>query len=327
MAGIKASIIIPAYNAEKTIDTTLMALQNQNFPKEQFEVIVVDDGSTDQTTGIVNKFKTTKLIQQKNSGPALARNTGAKLASGEVLIFTDSDCVPEKNWLNEMLQPFEDQSISGVQGAYKTHQKEWMAQFVQLEIEERYERMKKSKQLDWIGTYSAGYRKSIYLQEKGFDEQFSKASGEDSDLSYRLQEKGFKLIFNPNAIVYHKHPTSLTQYLEKKFQHAYWRVLLYKKHPKKISHDSYTPGTLKLQLIFTIVLGISLVLFVFAKIYAIIAIWAIIFLLITMTPFVLFAARRNILLSVLAPCILFLRTIAFLAGLAKGILVQNSRKG
>jgi glycosyltransferase involved in cell wall biosynthesis len=89
------SVIVPAYNAESTIGKCLDALERQNIPRDEYEVIVVDDGSTDNMPGIVKRFPV-KYISQQNKGPASARNRGAGEAKGEIILFTDSDCVPRE---------------------------------------------------------------------------------------------------------------------------------------------------------------------------------------------------------------------------------------
>ena len=140
-ANKTASVIVPAYNSAQTIIGCINALKAQDYGGK-FEIIVVDDGSKDSTTQIAKKSGA-KVFSQPNAGPAKARNLGAENAKGEILLFTDADCVPEKNWLQEMLQPFAEKKVSGVQGAYKTRQKSLAARFAQIEIEERYERMKR----------------------------------------------------------------------------------------------------------------------------------------------------------------------------------------
>lgn len=243
---LKASVVIPAYNAEGVIGSCLEALRSQRI--RPGEIIVVDDGSTDGTSAVANKFKGVRTLRQKNKGPAAARNLGASKASGDIILFTDADCVPDKKWVERMLEPFKDKNVAGVQGAYRTRQKSLVARFSQAEIEDRYKRMKRGDSIDFIGTYAAGYRRSIFKSFGGFDESFPKASGEDPELSFRVAEKGHKLIFNPSAIVYHIHPDSLGKYLRQKYWRAYWRVLLYKKHPGKAVKESYTPQTLKAQI-------------------------------------------------------------------------------
>jgi len=241
------SIIVPAYNDEKAISNCVESLMQQDY-KMPFEVIVIDDGSKDDTGDAAEELGAI-VLRKKNAGPAKARNLGAKNAKGEILVFTDSDCVPEKNWLSEMLEPFKDKEVIGVQGAYKTKQKELVARFVQAEIEERYEKMKKnSRKLDWIGSYSAAYRKKDFFDVGGFDESFPKASGEDPELSFKLAKQGKKLVFNPKAIVYHTHPKSIREYFKVKFFRAFYRVKLYSKHSDKILNDSYTKNSIKIQI-------------------------------------------------------------------------------
>src|SRR3989338_8288401 len=190
---MKASVIIPAYNEEKTIGKTLESLKEQSF--RDFEIIVVDDGSRDRTAEIA-KNSEAKVIVQKNAGPASARNEGARNAKGEVIVFIDADCVADERWLEHMLKPFSDKDVAGVQGAYKSSQKSLVARFTQLDIEDRYKRLeRKADQLDWIGSYSAAYRKKIFLELDGFDEDFPLASGKDPQLSFKVSRKGCKLVF------------------------------------------------------------------------------------------------------------------------------------
>ena len=240
------SVIIPVYNSEKTIMGCIKAINAQSV--KPAEIIVVDDGSSDGTKKILGKSGV-KFFSQKNSGPAKARNLGASKARGEILVFTDADCVPEKSWLEEMLAPFSETSVAGVQGAYRTKQASLTARFSQIEIEERYDRMLKSSKLDWLGSYSAAYRRSDFLVAGGFDESFPKASGEDPELSYRLAKSGKRLVFNPRAIVNHTHPDSLMKYLRVKYFRAFYRVNLYSKHSDKIASDSYTTPWIKFQIL------------------------------------------------------------------------------
>jgi len=252
--SVKASVIIPVYNSEEAISGTIEAISSQEF--DDFEIISVDDGSTDGSLqilkGLEDKIRNLRVISQKNKGPAAARNYGAKEASGEIIVFTDSDCVPEKNWLKEMVKPFEDKEVVGVQGKYKNlNTGNTVSVFTQSEIEERYLRMGSQKYTDFIGSYSAAYRKSVFLDVNGFDESFLKASGEDPELSYRIAAKGHKMVFNEKAIVGHPHPTSIKNYIKQKFSRGYWGVLLYKKHPSKMGGQSYNSSLYFIHIAFT----------------------------------------------------------------------------
>jgi len=317
------SVIIPAFNSEKTIGKTIESIVKQKTT-EKLELIVVDDGSRDNTAKEVRKFKDISLIQQKkNSGPAVARNLGAKKAKGEIILFTDADCVAEKNWLEEMIKPFENQEVVGVQGTYKTKQKNWTARFVQAEIEDRYDLMKKKEFIDFIGSYSAAYRKKVFLEFDGFNEEFPSASGEDPELSYRMEKKGLKLKFNPNAIVYHLHPKSFLKYLKIKFFRGYWRILMYKYHQDKMIKDSYTPQTLKLQIVlmYAIIIGLIINLFLpFNSINWMACYGFSLAFLLTLIPFTVKTLKKDFLVGLLSPIFVYFRTFSFCLGLIAGII-------
>lgn len=314
---LRASVIIPAYNAEKTLQACIDGLMQQTRIPD--EIIVVDDGSEDRTKTIAEAYSLVTLLSQKNQGPAKARNVGAQNANGDVIVFLDSDCVPEKNWLEELLKPFANEKVVGVQGAYKTRQTSVVAQFDQADIEYRYERMKRAKKLDWIGSYSAAYLRKIFLEEKGFDETFPKASGEDAELSYRLAEKGFVLVFAPNAIVYHTHPAHIIHYLYVKFFRAYWRMRMYIKYPQKVIGDSYTPNNLKYSVV------LALLTFFLTAGTIIFPAWGIWAVACVLGFFVLFScsfspAKLGIVLWATGFILYFFRSIIFAAGLISGFL-------
>src|SRR3990172_10127958 len=195
---MKISVIVPAYNAQKTIHQSIEALLAQEYPKERYEVIIIDDGSSDGTADVVKAYPV-KYMHQRNQGPATARNAGAREAGGEIMLFTDSDCVPFANWIAEMVKPFEDKEVVAVKGAYKNKQKSMVARFAQLEFEERFEMLKKAESIDMVDTYSAGYRRDLFMAAGGFDASFPVANNEDTELSYRLSVLGHKMVFNPGA--------------------------------------------------------------------------------------------------------------------------------
>ncbi len=328
---MKASVIIPAYDSSATIADCVKALKNQEFAGS-FEIIVVDDGSKDGTAQIAARAGA-KVFSQQNAGPAKARNLGAKKAKGEILLFTDADCIAQKNWLQEMLKPFSDKKVVGVQGAYKTGQESIVARFCQIEIEERYELMKRrADELDWVGSYSAAYRKEDFFEAGGFDESFPKASGEDPELSYKLAKAGKKLVFNPQAVVYHTHPDTIWKYLRTKYYRAFYRVNLYSKHKDKIAKDSYTTTEIRVQVFCSyagtafFLLSIILV-FLGHGFYALasLALSTIFTVLgfVSGLGFTLFAARTDWQVALFSLVVIPLRTIVFALGLLAGVLKQK----
>ncbi len=320
------SVVIPAYNAEKTINKCLDSIMNQDCT-EEYDVIVVDDGSTDSTPQIVLRFDNIRLIRQENAGPASARNKGAAEAKGEIILFTDSDCFPTENWISEMVNPFKNNNeVVGVKGAYKTGQKEIAARFVQIEYQDKYNYMSKNKYIDFMDTYSAGFKRDVFLEMKGYDTEFPVACAEDVELSYRLSKRGFKMVFNPDAIVYHIHSNRLVDYLIKKYKFAYWRMLALKKNPQKAVKDSHTPQIMKLQLLFPpAILGSPILAAMFSGSQYLSLFLSILFLLTTI-PFAIRSFKSDLTVGLLSPIFLFLRATAQFLGVLAGIIYLLRKK-
>jgi cellulose synthase/poly-beta-1,6-N-acetylglucosamine synthase-like glycosyltransferase len=318
MTNTRFSVIIPAYNAEKTLSFCLEALADQSVPKENYEVIVVDDGSTDETSKIAKGFNV-KYIFQTNRGPATARNRGARKAAGGIILFTDSDCVPDHNWIQEMVSPFSDTEVVGVKGAYKTRQREFAARFAQAEFEDRYDLLQKSSFIDMVDTYSAAFRKDVFLNMGGFDESFPVANNEDTELSYRLATAGYKLVFNPGAFVYHTHPDTFMKYLKLKFWRGYWRMVVYRRYPDKVVKDSYTPTIIKIQ---TMLMALSLPLiplswFAPNLIYLALLTWGVIIVL--SFPFSIKTFKKDRPVGLISPMVVLLRSLVFAVGSLLGV--------
>ena len=143
--------------------------------------------------------------------------------------------------------PFADPDVAGAKGTYLSKQRSIVARFTQLEYEDRYDRMAGSDRIDFIDTYSAAYRRDIFLANGGFDSRF--LINEDQEFAFRLAEKGYKLVFAPAAQVYHQHNRTLTQYIRRKFKIGMWKVRVTRQHPTQVVRDSHTPGALKAQLL------------------------------------------------------------------------------
>lgn len=316
---MRFSVIVPTYNSRGTIASCLEALLHQSMPPSEYEIIVVDDGSTDGTEEIVKKYDV-KYLSQPHRGPAAARNLGVAHAAGDIVLFTDADCVPAADWIKKMSLPFEDDEIVGVKGAYQTRQRELMARFVQLEYEDKYERMRKNRWIDFIDTYSAGYRRDVLLANDGFDTGFPGASVEDQELSFRLAKRGYKMVFQPEAIVYHRHATDLTSYVRKKFRIGYWKVRVHARHPQKIASDSHTPQVLKVQVGLMPILIAALFLSIGGALPwdafgAVLVIFGL-----TALPFCVRVITRDRAVGIVSPFLLLVRASALAAGLAVGVI-------
>jgi len=317
------SIIIPTFNGASRIGNCLDALLRQK-PRPNVEILVVDDGSTDNTADVVGRYPGVRCITQSNAGPAAARNRGAAEAHGTIVLFTDDDCVPMPDWLEAMLAPFRDPEVVGAKGAYRTRQKSLIARFVQIEYEDRYRLMSNLDCIDFIDTYSAAFRRDRFLEMTGYDTSFPVACAEDVELSYRMSARGWKMKFAPGAIVYHTHPDSLSGYLKKKYKFAFWRVLALRKNPGKAVKDSHTPQLMKLQLLFVpaLLLAAAFDVAVRPPVSAS-ALVAVAFLLSTL-PFAFRAMTKDSIVGVFSPALLAARSCAQLLGVTAGVL--NARR-
>ncbi len=261
------TIVIPAYNAAGTILGPIEACLNQTYPPHLLQTIVVDDGSSDQTPEKVRawlkekgfeeerdndnqgrgQFRYVKgaseirYIRQSNAGPASARNTGWRNASGAIVCFTDADCIPHPDWVERMVERQErGKTIAGaVGGSYDIANTEsLLASCIHQEIVHRHGRMKETVRA--LGSYNLCMRREVLEALRGFGESFRRASGEDNDLCYRLLKAGYVLLFERRALVKHHFPERLTQYLKEQYRHGYWRMKLYRHHPALMRGDDYT---------------------------------------------------------------------------------------
>ncbi|MCB8944129.1 MAG: sugar transferase [Ardenticatenaceae bacterium] len=302
------SIIIPAYNAGHTIEACIRALQQQET-NETFEIIVVNDASTDNTVEVATAVGAHQIISKGKLGKSGTRNAGAEAAQGSILLFTDADCEPLPDWIERMITPFRhDPDVIGVKGAYYSRQTELVARFTQVEVEERYDRMRQLPTTNFIDTYAAAYKRDIFLENGGFDTSLPEV--EDQDFSFRLAAKGYKMVFVPEARVYHRHTVSARHYFRRKFAIGKWKAMLMHRHPERLVSDSRTPQLLKVQMGFTLLLPPAIIA---ALIWPQLA-WGLtavtLGFILSCLPFLIKTARRDAPVLLIALPMLFLRAVA-----------------
>jgi glycosyltransferase involved in cell wall biosynthesis len=314
--ALRISVIIPAYNAADTIGRCLEALDAQTHPPD--EIIVVDDGSTDDTAQVAGAFDV-HVITQPNQGPGAARNRGVAAAHGDLLLFTDADCAPAPDWVACMIAPFTSAEVAGAKGTYRTHQRGLVPRFVQIEYENRYDRMRGRSSIDFIDTYSAAYRSDVFRSSGGFDAALR--MNQDQELSFRLTADGHRLVFVPEARVYHLHDASLKEYVRRKFWIGYWKARVVRAHPSKLVRDSHTPQVLKLQMGLAGLGGLLLIGGLLDGRLALGGLMAWGLLMLSAIPFLIKVWRRDRPVLLIAPLMLFLRAWA----LGLGFLLGNLR--
>jgi glycosyltransferase involved in cell wall biosynthesis len=315
-------VIVPVYNGAKSLDACLTALSSQQKPMvgaDGYEVIVVDDGSVDGSAEIAAQHGVT-VIRQDHAGVAVARNRGARQARGQLLLFTDADCEPLPDWVEQMVAPFADPDVVGVKGVYRTRQRALVARFAQAEYEEKYARLGQRRQIDFIDTYSAAYRRNVFMAEGGFNPDFLR--NQDQEFSFRLAKAGHKLVFAPQAVVLHQHPTTLWRYAMRKARIGRWKVRVHTLHPSKALRDSYTPWTQKTQILLLPLAGMAAAAAIFGLIpWAFVAIPALVGF-ISCVPLMVNATRHGWQVVLIAPLLALVRALALGLGVTWGLLGQ-----
>jgi cellulose synthase/poly-beta-1,6-N-acetylglucosamine synthase-like glycosyltransferase len=318
------SIVVPAYNAHKTIGACVTAILSNDYAG-RMELWVVDDASTDNTAELARQAGAMVLSAGKLYRTG-ARNLGARHATGDILLFTDSDCVPHRDWVAQMVAKFvADPLVMGVKGVYTCQQSHPIARFTQIECEERYDRMAKRAEINMIDTYAAGFRREVFLQVGGFDE--SLAILEDQDLSFRLAAQGLRLVFAPAAKVQHTHLTNAWRYARRKFHFAEWKPTVLRRFPNRLWSDSRAPQYMKLQMLLAwawlVPLGVGW--------FYPLAVWGVLLVglafVLSSLPFLSRTLRRDpTILPIVLP-MLWLRAASLMAGMLVGTvrLVRGNR--
>jgi glycosyltransferase involved in cell wall biosynthesis len=317
------SVIVPAYNAAATLDACLDALSQQTVGADAYEVIVVDDGSTDGSAAIAQRHGVT-VLRLAHSGAAAARNEGARRARGRILLFTDADCEPLEAWIERMVAPFADAEVAGVKGAYCTRQRSLVARFAQAEYEEKYRRLARMEQIDFVDTYAAAYRRDLFWALGGFDPHF--LLDEDQEFSFRVAKTGAKLVFAPDALVYHHHQETAWGYARRKLGLGRWKVEVHARYPAKALRDSYTPWSQKIQIA---LVPLTLALVVGAargRLYRRAAAGLASLGLVTTLPLAYTARRQGWAVAAVSPFLALVRAVALALGLARGLLALASRE-
>jgi len=224
---LTVSIVVPVYNGAGTIATCLESLLHQNYPTEAYEIIVVENNSTDNTTQVVQKYPV-RLFHSHEYGPAPARNLGLAKSEAEVVAFTDADCVADPNWLRELIKLYEVPDTGGVGGAILAYQHA-NRNIVEMFSDEYSPLINFAKGervfLPDLYAANASYRRQLLKEIGGFNPRL--VTADDVDAAWRLQlQTGRKLRYAPQAIIYHHHRATRKGLARQYRQYGFGEIVL-----------------------------------------------------------------------------------------------------
>jgi O-antigen biosynthesis protein len=229
----KVSVVVATYNGARTLKTCLESLVHLNYP--DYEVILVDDGSTDRTPEIADSYPAVRYFRQPNLGLSTARNTGIQAATGEIIAFTDSDCRADEDWLHYLISDLLNGDFAGIGGHnFLPPEDSLVAAAVMVSPGGPAHVMLTDREAEHLPGCNMAFYKSALIEIGGFDPVFRKA-GDDVDVCWRLLESGFKLGFSPAGFVWHYRRSTVAGYLKQQAGYGEAEALLAHKHPEYFS--------------------------------------------------------------------------------------------
>lgn len=227
----RISVVVCSHNGQQTIGDCLAGLRELRYP--DFEIIVVDDGSNDATASIVEQYDEFQLIRTENRGLSSARNTGLAAATGEIVAYLDDDARPDPDWLSYLALTFLTTDHVGVGGPNIPPPGDGLiAECVANAPGGPIHVLLSDSEAEHIPGCNMAFRKANLEAIDGFDPQF-RVAGDDVDVCWRLQQRGWTLGFSPSAVVWHHRRDSVRAYWKQQQGYAKAEVLLRRKWPEK----------------------------------------------------------------------------------------------
>ena len=226
----RISVVVCSHNGGRTIRDCLEGLKRLAYP--DYEVIVVDDGSTDDTAAIAARYDC-RLIRTPNRGLSNARNAGLAAARGEIVAYLDDDAYPDPHWLTYLAAAFLRTSHAGVGGPNIAPPGDgWIAECVARSPGGPVHVLLTDREAEHIPGCNMAFRKACLEAIGGFDPRF-RTAGDDVDVCWRLQERGWTLGFHPAAMVWHHRRNSLRAYWKQQIGYGRAEAMLERKWPEK----------------------------------------------------------------------------------------------
>ncbi len=228
----RVSVVVCSYNGGSTLAQCLESLASLNYP--DYEIILVDDGSTDDTRSIAARFPQINAIHQPNSGLSAARNVGLKAATGSIVAYTDADCLPHPDWLTYLVHKFNRYNAAAVGGPNLAPPAGRVAACVAAGPGQPMHVLESDQVAEHIPGCNMAFRRAALEAINGFDPQFQRA-GDDVDICWRLQAVGCWITFAPSAVVWHHRRQTPKAYFKQQAGYGEAEALLRFKHPDRFN--------------------------------------------------------------------------------------------
>ena len=211
------------------MDQCLASLAELNYP--DYEVIVVNDGSRDRTLEIAENYGYCRIINQPNKGLSAARNVGAEAATGEIVAYTDSDCVADPDWLTYLVAKMEASDLAACGGPnFPPPEDDMVPAAVAVAPGGPTHVLISDEVAEHIAGCNMAFRRDVLLQLGGFDPIY-RAAGDDVDICWRFQDAGYTIGFSPAAVVWHFRRNTVAAYCAQQRGYGKAEALVYSKHP------------------------------------------------------------------------------------------------
>jgi glycosyltransferase involved in cell wall biosynthesis len=210
------SVVLPVFNDKQRLEKCLHALEHQTFPKDRYEVIVVDNASTVDLKSLVTRFQQAHYCYEGEPGSYAARNKGLSVATGDIIAFTDSDCIPASNWIERGASTLQQMPDCGLVGGAITIFVKDPARPTGVEI---YESLKGFPQKDYIEKSQFGATANVFTSRKIIDAvgyfNSELKSGGDAEWGKRVAKAGYQLHYADDVEVQHPARSSYSEYYKK----------------------------------------------------------------------------------------------------------------
>lgn len=330
MRNPKASVVVCTYNGEDKIKSLLDSLKKQTY--KNLEIIIVDDGSTDGTVKIVKKYPFRLIRHKKNRGLADSRNAGVKNSRGDIILFTDDDCVADKGWVKEIVKCYQKKtSINSVGGRIETYSMDTLFEkyeyyakhpiyahsisygsggriknYLKRMFGIKKNKLKDGQKISSVMGLNSSYKKKMILKVGGHQPGLRR--GVDWDLTTKLKRIGFNAVYCDKAIIYHKHRIGFKSFVKHMFAYGKAYPKICKIHPEV----KFLPRPLPLLFLLFVPIGLILNVWYLPLII-------ILFYYLKDLPYTLFSLK-SISLFITMPIIDFIRELSYLIGSFWGML-------